>query len=214
MSLSRLEIPSEVTTPTWEYSVRCRDTKAGWYDGGDPGVAAEHAFERIASSRGWGDVVRASAEDNMMKHIDVYLHKAPATEPSELLSLAVDDVLSVDIKSKKHRSQMQRAEDCEDCVWVELHGERINSVGWLWRGEGAAALAFERGDHFLIVSREALRNCVREHVDFDAKVQSPLEAELRVYQRGLSMGAGKYDESTLMPIALLEEIAAAKWPIA
>ena len=39
-----------------------------------------------------------------------------------------------------------------------LHGERINSVG-VRRGEGAAALAFERGDHFLIVSREALRNC-------------------------------------------------------
>jgi len=212
MNTYALDIPLALTNPAWSETVRNRDTAAGqtaW----DEGTGAELAFEALALARGWGTSRRANAEENMMQHTDLFLGDPPAADEPLFKATkraAWATELAVDVKSQKWASQMFGAERV-DAVWVELHGAKPASPGWLYTKKGPDAFAFERpGGEFAIVPRIALQRCVAEHVK-DTETLDQQDATLKRYARGKAQVGGRCDVCTLVPMAVLEPYIDQVW---
>lgn len=139
------------------------------------GNHAESSFEESMQKLGF-IVKKSSKKQDMYDHIDYYITSPDGNESS------------VDVKAKKRSA---RNANFTDDIWVEITNVRGNS-GWLYGKQDL--IAFDTGEHFVMVTRDTLRGYIEQVIDFDLPyVTSPINAHHRLYQR-----TGRQDEITII----------------
>ncbi len=129
------------------------------------GDLSERYFALCANKRGYR-VTKTTASVDIKSHIDFYLEKN-------------GKVLSFDVKAIK-RTQ-RRGNTHADAVWVEFLNVRGNT-GWFFGQQ--EYLAFDFGDHFIIVRRSELRDYVVSAIQQKHQyVSNAGSAHFRLYQR-------------------------------
>ena len=92
----------------------------------------------------------------------------------------------------------------DEHVWIELHGVRKDDNGWLY-GK-ADLIAFELKNSFRIVRRADLLSLVKNLVDFNTRVEKPIEALYKLYSR-----SGRSDSLTIIRAEDLLKITSLEW---
>lgn len=94
----------------------------------------------------------------------------------------------IDVKSLKKLSRSDEKTN-ENYHWVEIRG--VKDGGWLYSGK-ASHYAFETEDYWVVVSKEALKDLIREKVE-KTYVANSWEALYKLYSR-----AGRTDIITIV----------------
>ena len=153
------------------------------------GKQIEHLFQSVAQKNGW-DVVHASKQDDMYRHIDYVMKKDNRT-------------LTVDVKSQKREARFMEIQDewhAIEFVGVvypatkTVHFSRTpfnvcipnfslgsGRPGWLY-GD-ADMIAFELQSRFILVDRLSLMNHCAESVKFKPLVHRSQDAKYHAYSR-------------------------------
>ncbi|MDI6603202.1 MAG: hypothetical protein QME57_03760 [Patescibacteria group bacterium] len=151
------------------------------------GIGAEDQFSILIQKLGW-NIIRSTNEQDISEHWDFEISQ-------------FDKRFKVDVKGRKRRYRHAESQQ-DEWIWIELHGVRFYDEGWLY-GSKADLIAFETKDSFIIVERLKLIDLVAKKVDFQMRVNTPQEAEYKVYQR-----SGRPDLLTLIKRTDLDGI---KW---
>jgi len=160
------------------------------------GHSAEDLFEKVAEKKGYL-VKRSSKEENMHKHIDMFLEgKDAASKKSK--------EVSVDIKARKRTSRRDKKFN-DEWIWVELKNVQGKN-GWIY-GE-ADFIVFEREEDFIVASRKNIIELIDSKVRFDLGfVDRAYQAKYQVYQR-----KGRRDQITQVKMSdILKLKNVSKW---
>ena len=130
------------------------------------GGKAERLFAAVAGGRGY--LIRASTDtENRVKRVDFYLEKNK-------------EIKGVDVKARKKICASDKKYN-DLWTWVEFKTADGHN-GWMY-GE-SDYIAFEKKDHFLVVSTSSLRNLAESLIDRSKEfVKRCDEAKYRIYQR-------------------------------
>jgi hypothetical protein len=130
------------------------------------------------------DVIRSSANDDRVNHIDFFVHWADG------------NVDAVDVKSQSNISRNDASiinDDQNPLAWVQLHGKKIDNRGWLHESK-STLFAFETATEFRLVKKGELEDYVEKHVNFSNVVSDPSQALLAVYKRE------EHESASLLPV--------------
>ena len=155
------------------------------------GTSAQEQFQELAVKRGW-HVTRATKEQDIDEHWDYLIKNSAGQE------------YKVDVKARKRISRWDESVQ-EDWVWVELHGVRQHDAGWLFGGT-AELIAFEKKNCFVLITKSALQEIVKEYVTTTEEVSSAERAKYKIYSR-----PGRHDKLSLVEMKHIEANAWEIW---
>lgn len=140
----------------FDYSGKCLKT----------GTEAESAFLKLALDKGL--LASASSRSDQLKHVDVWIEDGV-------------ERYGIDVKASKKINRAD-SESQDELCWIEIRGVRKNGSSWLVDGV-AKFIAFERGDHYLVVDRKELLDLVCKICDLKTFVSSSKDALYKSYKR-------------------------------
>jgi hypothetical protein len=128
------------------------------------GNAAEQKFQNLANELGW-DVIESTIDSDRYEHIDFVITWGNPQNPHEPAAS-----YSVDVKAQN---------ELADCTWIEIRNTQ-GEAGWLYGN--ADLIAFDKGDKFVVVEREVLKDWIEENVAKEY-VTEARDAHMKVYSR-------------------------------